>query len=253
MSALKKPKSEHSGELESLRRRVAELEALVEELRDSDRRFRGIFEEGPLGMAIVDKDYRLTRVNARLCEMLGYTDTELTGTTFPQITHPDDVEEDVALAEHLFRGEIPFYRIEKRYLKKTGEPIWISLTAAVVRDDAGNPLYGLRMVEDISERKQAEEAVLESERMDAIEQLAVTIRHEVNNSLTTIVADAQQMAAEDSGLTEEQRAVAKRIQEAGLRIAQDIKRITELSAAPVTDYPGGAKMVDLDAARKRKR
>ena len=66
-------------------------------------------------------------------------------------------------------------------------------------------------------------------------------------------ADAQQMAAEDSGLTEEQRAVATRIHEAGLRIAQDIKRITELSIAPVTNYPGGAKMVDLDAARKRKR
>ena len=153
MSALKRPKGEHSGELESLRRRVAELEALVEELRDSERRFRGIFEEGPLGMAIVDKDYRLTRVNTRLCAMLGYTEAELTGTTFPQITHPDDVEDDVALAEHLFRGEIPFYRIEKRYLKKTGEPIWINFTAAVVRNEAGNPLYGLGMVEDISERK----------------------------------------------------------------------------------------------------
>ena len=253
MSALKKPKGEHSEELESLLRRVAELEALVEELRDGGQRFRHIFEEGPLGMAIVGTDYRFTRVNARFCEMLGYTGDELAQATFPQITHPDDVEKDVTLAEHVFSGEIPFYQIEKRYLTKTGESLWANLTATVIRNQSGEPLYGLAMVEDISERKQTEDALLESERMEAVEQLAVTIRHEVNNSLTAIVADAQQLTAEDSGLTEEQRDVAERIHEAGLRIAQDIKRVTELSAAPVTDYPGGAKMVDLDAARKRKR
>jgi PAS domain S-box-containing protein len=253
MNPRKKPSGEHSKELDVLRRRVAELEALVAELREDEQRFRRIFDEGPLGMAMVDRDYRFTRVNARFREMLGYTEAELEGVTFPQITHPDDVEKDVKLAEHVFDGEIPFYQIEKRYLTKTGASVWASLTATVIRNESGKPLYGLAMVEDITERRRAEDALLESERVEAVEQLAVTIRHEVNNSLTTIVADAQQLVAEDSGLNEEQRAVAKRVHEAGLRIAQDIKRITELSAAPVTDYAGGVKMLDLDAARKRKR
>lgn len=253
MNARKRPGGEHSEELEALRRRVAELDALVAELREGEQRFRRIFDAGPLGMALVDRDYRFTRVNARFCEMLGYTEAELAQATFPQITHPDDVEKDVTLAEHVFDGEIPFYQIEKRYLTKTGESLWASLTATVIRNESGEPLYGLAMVEDITERRRAEDALLESERMEAVEQLAVTIRHEVNNSLTTIVADAQQLAGEDSGLSEEQRAVARRIHEAGLRIAQDVKRITELSAAPVTDYAGSVKMLDLDAARKRKR
>ena len=132
-------------------------------LRESEERFRKVFEEGPLGMALVGQDYRLVEVNPAFCLMLGYTEQELTAVAFPDITHPDDRNKDTALAEKLFRGDIPSYRIEKRYLKKNGEHIWANLTVSLIRDKDGVPRYGLGLVEDISDRRQAETALRNSE------------------------------------------------------------------------------------------
>ena len=105
----------------------------------------------------------MQRVNRRLCDTLGYSEQELMARTFVDITHPDDVESDVALAEQLFRDEIPSYRLEKRFLTKDGRLVWLDLTALVVRGPGGEALYGLAMVENITERKLAEVALRESE------------------------------------------------------------------------------------------
>jgi PAS domain S-box-containing protein len=96
-------------------------------LRESEERFRRVFEEGPLGLALVGRDYRFLKVNGALCQMVGYSEAELVQTAFTDITHPEDIRADVELAEQLFKREIPFYRIEKRYMKKTGEIIWVRL------------------------------------------------------------------------------------------------------------------------------
>ncbi|HKA00367.1 MAG TPA: PAS domain-containing protein, partial [Candidatus Solibacter sp.] len=97
-------------------------------LRESEERFRRVFEEGPLGLALVGRDYRFEKVNSALCRMVDYDEAELVRLSFVDVTHPDDVRIDVKLAEQLFKGEIPFYRIQKRYVKKSGEIIWINLT-----------------------------------------------------------------------------------------------------------------------------
>jgi PAS domain S-box-containing protein len=144
-------------------RDITERKKAEEKLRESEERFRKIFEEGPLGMVMVDRDFRLMKVNETFAQMLGYTQDELTGKAFVDITHPDDISKDVALAEKVFRGEISYYRLEKRYLKKNREILWINLTASVIRDKEGNVLYGLGMVEDISERKHTELALLQSQ------------------------------------------------------------------------------------------
>jgi PAS domain S-box-containing protein len=116
-------------------------------VRESEERFRRVFEEGPLGLGLIGRDYRFIRVNSALCQMVGYPPDELVQKTFADITHPDDVHNDVELAERLFEGEIPFYQMQKRYVKKNGQPLWINLTASVLRDFEGSPLYGLAMVE----------------------------------------------------------------------------------------------------------
>jgi PAS domain S-box-containing protein len=95
--------------------------------------------------------------------MLGYTEQELTKLSFPDITHPEDVKKDLENAPKLVKGEIDEYRTQKRYIKKNKEIIWIDLTASVVKDEAGKPDYFLTIAEDISERKKAEEALIESE------------------------------------------------------------------------------------------
>ncbi|MEK7736855.1 MAG: PAS domain S-box protein, partial [Pseudomonadota bacterium] len=92
-------------------------------LRLSEEKFRLLFERAPIGLAIAGKDYRLTEVNRTLCRLLDYSPAELTTKTFVDITHPRDVEADVTLAGLLFAGEIPFYTLEQRLLKRDGSPI----------------------------------------------------------------------------------------------------------------------------------
>ncbi len=149
-------KEQHSPD-EPRRSKRPEPWGLVEE------RARLAFDHAPIGMALVGLDYRLQKVNPALCETLGYTRQELLDSTFVDITHPDDVKSDLALAEKLFRGEIPSYRLEKRFRTKDGRLVWLDLTALVVRGNEDEPLYGLAMVENITKRKLAEEALRTSE------------------------------------------------------------------------------------------
>jgi PAS domain S-box-containing protein len=136
---------------------ITERTRVDEALRESEERFRKVFEEGPLGLALVGRDYRFVKVNTALCQMVGYSEASLLQMTFADITYPDDLRADVELAERLFSGEIPFYTLRKRYVKKKGEIIWINLTGSIVHDKDGAPIYGLAMIEDITEVKHAQE------------------------------------------------------------------------------------------------
>ncbi len=135
---------------------ITERKKAEEELRESEERFRKIFEEGPLGMMLTGLDLRFVKVNLTLSRMLGYSGEELLNLSFPDITHPDDIAKDVENAKKLANGEIVFYNTEKRYIRKDKEIIWISLTATLICDEDEKPLYFLTMVEDITERKKVE-------------------------------------------------------------------------------------------------
>jgi PAS domain S-box-containing protein len=165
-------------------------------LRESEERFRRVFEEGPLGLALVGKDYRFLKVNSALCQMVGYSDAELVQKTFADITHPDDVRADVELAERLFRRDLPFYRLQKRYVKKTGEIIWINLTASLIYDRDGQPLHGLAMVEDVTEVKRAQDEAFARQKLESVGLLANGIAHDFNNLLGSILAEAELGATE---------------------------------------------------------
>jgi PAS domain S-box-containing protein len=131
---------------------------------EREERTRKIFDNAPIGMALVGLDYRFLKVNRALCDMLGYSEGELTAKTFVDITHPDDLQEDLDLAAQVFKGDLPHYNLEKRYFKKTGEIVWILLTATVIRNQGGTILHGLAMMVDITERKRAEKKLRESEQ-----------------------------------------------------------------------------------------
>ncbi|MCO5170026.1 MAG: PAS domain S-box protein [Planctomycetes bacterium] len=145
-------------------------------LRESEERFRLTIDEAPIGMALVALDGRFSRVNRALCETVGYTQQELTGLTFQAITHPDDLDADLALAGQLARGEIPRYQLEKRYLRKDGSIVEVMLSGSAVRSPEGTLLYFIAQVEDISARKR-----LERERQllaDAAAALASSLDYE---------------------------------------------------------------------------
>ena len=134
-------------------------------VRESEERFRKVFEQGPIGMGLVGTDGRFFVVNSQLCQMLGYTEDELTRLTFVDITHPDHVTQDLEAVRRLYAGEIPYYKAEKRYIKKDGDILWGNLTAAVIRDAEGKSLYTLPMIEDITERKKAQEELAKAEEL----------------------------------------------------------------------------------------
>jgi PAS domain S-box-containing protein len=125
-------------------------------LRESEARFRATFDQTAVGMAHVGLDWRFLRLNEKLCQITGYTRAELEARTFGDITHPDDLEADLAQAEALRAGSIPHYTIEKRYIHKDGSAVWVRLTGSLVRNAHGQPKYFIAVVDDITPRKQAE-------------------------------------------------------------------------------------------------
>jgi PAS domain S-box-containing protein len=127
-----------------------------ETLRESEARSRTIFDRAPTAMSILNPQGKLLSHNEQLCKLLGYTQDELMGLTFLDCVHPEfrDRSEEVFYA--LLSGAVDSMPLELQYLRKDGKPVWINLTSSVVRDSRKNPLFVIRMLEDISERKQAE-------------------------------------------------------------------------------------------------
>jgi PAS domain S-box-containing protein len=145
-----------------------------EALRQSQAQFKATFEQAAVGIAHVDLEGRWLRVNQKLCDIVGYSEPELTEFTFQDITHPDDLEADLAYMHQLLAGEIETYSIEKRYFHKLGEAVWIELTVSLVRGVAeesqdshsglGMPQYFISVVEEINDRKQAQAELQERSR-----------------------------------------------------------------------------------------
>ncbi len=160
---------------EDLKREVEKLRLENDVLRREGELFRSVFTEGNLGIAMIGMDLRLEHVNPTLAQMLGATPDELVGTNIADITHPDDINSTVDLAKALLKEEIPAYRVEKRYFRKDGSIIWAHLTATAIRDRHGKPLFGLAMIEDISQRW-----LLNQER----EQLIVQLKEALANVKT---------------------------------------------------------------------
>ena len=148
-------------DLQEILKRSAGLEGA---LRQSEQLYRSTFELAAVGVAHVSPDGRWLRVNQKLCEIVGYSEAELLRLTFQDITHPDDLATDLAQTEKVRSGKLDTYSLEKRYIRKDGSLVWISLTVSGVRDARGKFDHFISVIEDISKRKQVEEALQRSER-----------------------------------------------------------------------------------------
>ncbi len=142
------------------------------ELRDSEERFRNILEYAPIGIAVVSLSGQFFQVNRALCDIVGYSKVELEKMSFQAITHPDDLALDLANAKRLLAGEISSYQMEKRYLRKDGQAVWIQLTGTVLRDARNEPLYFIAQVEEITERKRSQEQIRQLAYYDTLTGLA---------------------------------------------------------------------------------
>ena len=137
---------------------------MQEILREKDERFREIFMNSCVGKSLTLPDGTLHMVNRAFCDLLGYDVEELKAKDFEEITHPDDLEDSQKCVRWLLSGERTRCRLEKRYLKKDNKCIWTDVNVTIQRDLDGKPLHFITEILDISERKRAESAMVESEK-----------------------------------------------------------------------------------------
>ncbi len=145
--------------LPAIEREVADAEErrrAEHEAKESEERFRATFSQAAVGIAQVAPDGRWLRVNQRLCDIVGYSEAELLGKTFQDITYGDDLESDLEYVRQMLAGEIRTFTMEKRYIRKDGALVWINLTVSLVRAADGSPKYFISVIEDISRRKATE-------------------------------------------------------------------------------------------------
>ncbi len=144
-------------------RDITERKQSAESLRESEERFRATFEDAGIGMALVDTHGKAFKTNAAFRKLLGYSEEEVCSMPFTEYTHPHDRALDWDLYSELAAGKRDKYEIEKRLIKKSGEIVTGLLTVSLVKDRNGHPLCAMRMTQDVTERKQAEAALCESE------------------------------------------------------------------------------------------
>ena len=123
----------------------------------SEEKFRNLFDDAPIAIGLASvRDYRIVEANEAHRQMLGYSDAELAGMSFADVTHPEDLEADVEQVKQLVEGKISRFQVEKRLIKKNKDLMWANLTVTLIRDGSGIPFYSMAAIEDISYRKQAE-------------------------------------------------------------------------------------------------
>jgi len=156
---------------------------------DAEARFEATFQNAFVGIAHVGTDGRWLRINDTLAGIVGYDADEMRNLTFQDITHPDDLDADLALLEQLANGEIDHYRMEKRYIRKDGETVWVDLQVAPQHSKADRLLYYITTVLDISRFKRIEEELREAQRNS--EHLMGIMAHDLLNPLNSISSQAE--------------------------------------------------------------
>ena len=219
--------------------------------RAAEARFRVIFEQAPVGVVLVDsRSGAITEVNQRFADIVGRSPEELVGLDPRAITHPEDVAESAENLRRLSAGEIPGYRLNKRYLRPDGSVVWVSLSFAPVRVESEEAPRYLGMVEDITARKAMEERLQVSEarhRQLADEAAAANaakseflahMSHEIRTPMNAVLGLAQVLAREN--LSAGQRDMVERIRNAGqslMAILNDVLDLSKIEAGQLRIEP----------------
>ncbi len=224
------------------RRERDRLKLAEAKLRQSERRIRANFDNAAVGIVEVDSEDRFMAVNERMCRIVGYSREELIGMSVNDITVPEDRSMTSNLSDNLRSGLRETLDYEKRYARRDGSLLWVHLTASAVRDDSGCFLYGIGTVEDISERKRAEEerrlamAAAEEARAAAVEasqakdRFLAMLSHELRTPLTPVLA-AVQLLERQPGIREEMRRpleIMRRNVELEARLIDDMLDLTRI-------------------------
>ncbi|WP_164280725.1 PAS domain S-box protein [Stenotrophomonas indicatrix] len=183
---------------------ITEILQARAEARLAAEKFAGAFTSAALGMALVSLEGRWLDVNDALCRILGYTREELLQVDFQRLTHPADLQTDLALVQDLLAGRRTYYHLEKRYLGREGNTIWARLSVSLVRNERGEPLHFVSQIQDVSAQRSSEQRLFESEQrsritLDAVADLVLSVA--LDGHIEYANAAAVRMLAGDGALS----------------------------------------------------
>jgi PAS domain S-box-containing protein len=237
-------------------------------LSDSETRLKTLFEEAPIGKAVVALDGTWLDVNPALSRITGYSRQELLAGRAQDITHPEDLDADAPHLVDLMERRGTTYEVEKRYVRADGEAVWVHQSVSLVRNDDGTPRYFIHQVLDVTERiearRQLEEALLTSERAnedlrraDELKDHLLTVTsHELRTPLTAVHGFAQLLATRYDALREQDRreaitAIERQTMRLG-RMISDLLMLSELRAGAIRPKPTDVPLVQVVAELLRR-
>jgi PAS domain S-box-containing protein len=234
--------SEHrtaDGGIVGIRTDITDLKQREEARRESEARFRAVFDNAAIGISIANFEGRVMTVNPAFERMVCYRADELVDKPWTELTHPDDVAENQRLVERLRSGKTHRFQLEKRFIRKDGVPVWARVTVSVVWNAAGDPDFTIAIIEDITERKQVErELQAAKEEAEAANQaktgFVAAVSHEIRTPMNGVIGMTNLLL--DSELDEEQRSNAEAVKESGealLALINDLLDVTKLEAGKV--------------------
>lgn len=200
-----------------------------ESLRESEERFRAVFESDAVGITIVDPAGRVISCNPAFAAMLGFEAADLLGADLMSLTHPEDREASRVFRRRIMSGESDHEWLEKRYLAKDGSTVWGRVVAVPIRDSGGATRYTIGLTEDLRERRQLEEELRHAQKMEAVGRLAGGVAHDFNNLLLAIRGYSELALTELDETAGEARTDIERIKEATERAASLTGRLLAFS------------------------
>jgi PAS domain S-box-containing protein len=219
-----------------IQRDITDRRRADEALQRSEGRLRAIYQNTNAGIAVCAADGRIVETNPALAKMLGYTVAELLGQTIDAITHPDDFDTESGLIREVLDDGRAGYVIQKRFLRRDGEPVWVELYSQTIRDESGAAVSAVAVVVDVTERRRLEEQLRQAQKMEMVGQMAGGIAHDFNNLLTGVIGNLALLSVPPEGANSELLAAAERAAHRAADLTRKLlglARKNQLLVAPV--------------------